>query len=198
MSNDAESRDLSTELSTAYLWREFARADYALVREFADHFDAHMPRSTGCQRVAWGDSGEVGFGIILPDLVPPKDLRDDEWYIYNVEMESLARHGRRARKAARALILPDCVDDWVDLLRQALRDTVFNLCYDVSPTYVDALGETEIESTGCQVRIVSCAPQAISVARLELSGDGDTAEQAARECCRQWLAAHLEASTVLA
>lgn len=182
----------------ADLWLQEARADYALCAAFARHFDARVPRAPRAPRaprVAWhlkgdakNDVKDVRFLLLVPDVLPPAALRDDEWYFYSVLNESPLRRTRAEREEARALILAESADDWADLLRQAVRGQVFDIEYSVTPQYVDALGEYDLSALGFLFQARAFAPQAASVAPFSVHGSGATPAEAARAACRAWLA----------
>jgi hypothetical protein len=166
-------------------WHQSAKDDYQLCRRFADKFDAQLGRSHFSPRVGWDRDGHGVYGILLPDPLPT--VAGDDWYIYSVWGETMFRRTRKERENLRLLILPESVEDWVELLRQALRDTVFEVRYEVRPHFLNALGDVETVPLGYEFALSSCAPHTASATSFWLSATADTPEGAAREVCRRWL-----------
>lgn len=172
-------------------WHTSAEADYTLARLFADRFKARLDRTEHSRRVGWDRAGRNVYGILLPDPLPPAHLTDDDWYIYYVWGEALFRRTRAEREKVSMLVLPDCVEDWTELLRRAVRGDVFDVRWGVSPQYVNAMGESETVSSGYEFTLSACAPPTAAACAFDLVGVGDTPDAAARNACRRWLAARL-------
>jgi len=168
-------------------WHMSAEADYRLARLFAARFDAHLDRAEHSQRVGWDRDGRSVYGILLPDPLPSAPLTDDDWYIYYVWGETLFRRTRREREKLGMLVLPDCADDWALLLRQAVRDDVFDVRWELTPQYVSALGEIETAPSGYEFALSSCAPPTAAACAFRVAGTGETPEAAARNACLRWL-----------
>ncbi len=172
--------------STSEQWLRVAEADFRLCQAFARQFDAHLTRSLRSQRVGWEVYGHPHCALLLPDS-RLDCLADDEWHLYYVSGESLFRQSRAQRAQLGTLILADSVEDWASLLHQALRDQAFDVCWTITPDYLNSLGEIEHTASGFVFILESHAPQALSVGPLRIAGTGDTPEQAARAACRRWL-----------
>ncbi len=167
-------------------WHTQAEADYALCRAFADRWDARLARSLGAQRVGWEKAGYAAYGILLPDPLPRPGTGDD-WYLYYVWGERLMRRTQAEREERRMIILADSVDDWAELLRQAIRHLVVDSRYEVIPDYTDALGETEDVPDGFRFRLFAHAPGAVRPSDFAVTGRGKSPQAAARDACRRWL-----------
>ena len=89
------------------------------------------------------------------------------------------------------LVLPGGVEGWAELLRQALRHDVFDVRYEVTPQYVNAMGETETTPSGYRFTLSACAPPTASSGSFHVAGAGETPEAAARNACLCWLKAKL-------
>ena len=172
-------------------WHESAASDYRLARLFADRFGARLDRAERSQRAGWDRDGRSVYGILLPDPLPSLNSIADDWYVYYVWGETLFHRTRAAREKLRMLVLPDGVEDWAELLRQALRDEVFHVRYDVRPHFMNALGDVETAPCGYEFTLSACAPETASVSDFQLAGTGETPEAAAREACIRWLKARL-------
>ena len=172
-------------------WHASAEADYRLACLFAERFDAKLDRTEHSQRVGWDRDGRSVYGILLPDPLPPASLTDADWYIYYVWGETLFRRTRKEREKLGMLVLPSGVEDWAQLLRRAIRHEVFDVRYEVTPQYVNALGEVEMTLSGYEFTLSACAPPTASTASFQIIGAGETPEAAAREACTRWLRAHL-------
>ena len=168
-------------------WHERAESDYSLCRLFADRFDARLARSERSQRVGWERSGRSVYGILLPDPVPAASPTADDWYMYYVWGETLFHRTRKEREQTRMLVLPDAAEDWAELLRQAVREDVYGVRYEVQPHYVNALGDVEGEPCGYEFRLSAFAPPPAVPSPFSASGLGETPENAARDACRRWL-----------
>ena len=173
--------------SAVDVWHRAAEADYRLTRLLADHFDARLGRSGRSQRVGWRRDSRSACGILLPDPLPSLHPADDDWYLYYVWGETLFRRTRGEREKLRMLVLPDSVEDWADLLRQAVRRDVFDVRGEVAPQYVTALGEIEAASSGYEFTLSSCAPPTAAACAFRVAGLGETPEAAARNACGRWL-----------
>lgn len=187
ISDRAASRPGTADVSTVDLWHEAAEADYKLCRAFADHYGARLPRSLHSQRIGWKRESRAVYGILLPDPLPSSYLADDDWYIYYVWGETLFRRTRQDRERLQTIVLADSVEDWAELLRQAVRDQVFDVRYDVASHYLNALGEFEYVACGYEFSLYAHAPQAVRCPAFKIAATGDTPEAAAREACRRWL-----------
>lgn len=168
-------------------WHTAAEADYRLTRLFADRFDARLNRTEHSQRVGWDRDGRSVYGILLPDPLPSLRPADDDWYIYYVWGETLFRRTRGEREKLGMLVLPDSAEDWAQLLRRAVRDDIFDVRWEVAPQYVNALGEIETASSGCEFTLSSCAPPSAAAGLFRIAGMGETPDAAARNACRRWL-----------
>ena len=168
-------------------WHERAEADYGLCRAFADRFGARLARSAHSRRLGWERSGRCVYGILLPDPLPASGLSGGDWYVYYVWGETLFHRTLKEREQTRMLILPDAAEDWADLLRQAVRDGVYDVRYEVQPHYVNALGDIDAEPCGYEFRLSAYAPPPAAPSPFSVSGLGGTPEEAARDACRRWL-----------
>ena len=168
-------------------WHENAEADYGLCRLFADRFGARLARSGRSQRLGWERSGRSVYGILLPDPMPTASLAGDEWYVYYVWGETLFHRTRKEREQTQMLVLPDAAEDWAALLRQAVRDDVYDVRYEVQPHYVNGLGDVEREPSGYEFRLSAFAPPPAAPSPFSISGLGETPNKAARDACRRWL-----------
>lgn len=178
--------------TTAVRWLRAAEADYRLCHEFAQRFSASLPRTLRSRRVGWEVYGFPHCALLIPDDANPETLTDDEWNFYYVHGESCFRRGRAARAALGMLLLPDTVEDWAELLRQALSDRIFAVCYSIAPDYLNELGEIERVPSGMIFTLTACAPSDAQAPPFEISGLGATPEAAAREACRLWLHSQTE------
>ncbi len=178
-------------------WHTSAEADYRLARLFADRFDARLERTGHSQRVGWNRDGRNVYGILLPDPLPPAYLTDDDWYLYYVWGETLFRRTRAEREKVGMLILPDGVEDWAGLLRQAVRREVFDARWEVAPQYVSALGEVEPTPSGYEFTLLACAPPTAYARAFRIVGTGETPCAAARNACLRWLKASLPDAVAL-
>lgn len=169
------------------VWYQAAEADYALCRRFADHFDARLRRSLRSQRVGWERDGRAVYGILIPDPQTPSPVAGGDWYLYYVWGETLFRRSEKERTQRKMLVLPEATEDWAELLRQALREDVFDVRYGVAPHHVNALGETEHEACGYEFTLSAHGPHTAVTSSLSLVGLGATPEAAAREAARRWL-----------
>ena len=167
-------------------WHAQAEADYALCRAFADRHDAHLKRSLAGLRVGWEKMGRAAYGILLPDPLPCAGS-DDDWYLYYVWGEVLLRRTLTERSERQMIVLAESVDDWAELLQQALRSTLGDSRYEVVPDYSDALGETEDVPCGFRFRLIAHAPGAVRLSDLCVTGQGETPRAAARDACLHWL-----------
>ena len=167
------------------IWHQAAEDDYRLCRRFADEFGAQLGRSRFSPRVGWERDGHGVYGILLPDPLPT--AAGDDWYIYYVWGETMFRRTLKERENLRLLILPESVEDWVELLRQALRETVFEVRYEVRPHFLNALGDVETVPLGYEFALSSCAPHTAAATAFRLSATADTPTGAAREVCRRWM-----------
>ena len=147
--------------SASDVWYQAAEADYRLCRRFADRFDARLPRSLRSQRVGWEREGKAVYGILIPDPLLPSPSTSDEWYLYYVWGETLFRRSEKERAQRKMLVLPEATEDWAELLRQALRDDVFDVRYSVAPHHVNALGETEHEPSGYEFTLSAHGPHTV-------------------------------------
>ncbi len=179
---------ISGETETDH-WHAEAEADYALCRTLADQHQARLERSFLSQRVGWEKAGHAAYGILLPDPLPRAGT-EDEWYLYYVWGETLLRRTAAERTDRRMLILAESVDDWAELLWQALRPLVGDCRYEVVPDYSDALGETEDVPDGFVFRLFAHAPGAVRPSELCVTGRGETPRSAARDACRRWTEEH--------
>ncbi len=171
-----------------------AVTDYALCRQLADKHQARLPRTLRSQRVGWDNATGKNFGVLLPN----SSLDDDEprrwhrekdvWRIYIRSSDSIVPLSHVERERYRMLVLPDAAEDWIELLRMAMREMLYDIAYDVSPVFVDDSGEPTRERTGYFVQAVGAAPSARPTLRLDACGFGQTPESAARDLCRRWLA----------
>lgn len=168
-------------------WHTAAGTDYRMVRLFADRFDARVDRTQHSRRVGWDRDGRSVYGILLPDPLPSAHLTDDDWYIYYVWGETLFRRTRPEREKLGMLVLPDSADDWAQLLRQAVRDDVFDVRWELTPQYVNALGEIETAPSGYEFMLSACAPPTAAACVFRVAGTGETPEAAARNACLRWL-----------
>ena len=173
--------------SMAEQWLAIAKADYRLCRVFAQQFDAHLPRTLRGGRVGWESYGHLHFALLLPDPAGFDSLPHSDWYLYYTTGESVFRRTAAQRAQMNISVLAECVEDWAVLLRQALRNTVFDVRYEVVPSDLDACGETGHTPSGFVFALEAYAPQATGVVPLRIAGAGATPEQAAREACRRWL-----------
>lgn len=178
--------------TTAERWLSVAVGDYRLCREFAQRFHARLPRTLRSRRVGWEVYGFPHCALLVPDAARPETLADDEWNFYYIHGESFFRRGRAARTELGMLILADSVEDWAELLRQALSDHIFGVRYAVTPDYLNELGEIEVVPSGAIFTLEACAPPGAHAAPFQLTGAGRTPEAAAREACRLWLHAQGE------
>ena len=144
--------------SASDVWYQVAEADYRLCRRFADQFDARLPRSLRSQRVGWEREGKAVYGILIPDPLLPSPSTGGEWYLYYVWGETLFRRSEKERSQRKMLVLPEATEDWAELLRQALRDDVFDVRYSVAPHHVNALGELEHEPSGYEFTLSAHGP----------------------------------------
>jgi hypothetical protein len=85
------------------------------------------------------------------------------------------------------IILADSVEDWAELLRQALSDRIFDVRYTIAPDYLNELGEIEAVPSGSIFTLEAFAPPNAHAAPYQIVGAGRTPEAAAREACRLWL-----------
>ena len=173
--------------TTAERWQRAAEADFRLCRAFAHRFHARLPRTLRSRRVGWEVYGFPHCALLVPDAARPETLADDEWNFYYVHGESFFRRGRAARAELGMLILADSVEDWAELLRQALSDRIFDVRYAVTPDYFNELGEIEAVPSGAIFTLEACAPPDAHASPFRLTGAGHTPEAAAREACRLWL-----------
>ena len=178
-------------------WHQSAEADYRLARLFADRFDAKLGRPESSPRVGWERDGRCIYGILLPDPLPPAYQTDDDWYIYYVWGETLFRRARAEREKVGMLILPESVEDWAGLLRQAVRCDVFDAGWELTPQYVNALGEVEATPFGYEFALSACAPPAVATDAFRVVGTGATPCAAARDACLRWLKASLPGEQAL-
>ncbi|MBV9849283.1 MAG: hypothetical protein JO250_06310 [Armatimonadetes bacterium] len=177
----------AAHLTTGDLWLKAAGQDYRLCRAFADRFRAGLPRSLRSQRVGWERAGQPGYALLVPDIRPATSLGSDEWYLYSVTGEAFFRWTHAQRQRMKALVLADCVEDWAELLRQAVRERVFEMRYEVTPQYLNALGEYEAAPVDYLFSLLAYAPRPASAAPFEVFGSGLTPEAAARDACLSWL-----------
>ena len=168
-------------------WYERADADYGLCRLFADRFGARLARSGHSQRVGWERSGRSVYGVLLPDPMPAASPKGDDWYVYYVWGETLFHRTRKEREQTQMLVLPDAAEDWAELLRQAVREDVYDVRYEVQPHYVNAMGDVEVQPCGCEFRLSAFAPPPAAPSPFHASGLGETPNEAARDACRRWL-----------
>ncbi len=168
-------------------WHRAAESDYWLCRLFADRYEARLCLSLRSRRVGWEREGRRVYGILLPDALSSAGPADDAWYIYYVWGETLFRRTRKERETLRMLVMPDGVEDWAELLRQAVRREVFDVRYQVAPQYVNALGEVETEPSGYEFTLSAYAPPPAVTTPFEVAGMGETPEAAARDACCRWL-----------
>ena len=167
-------------------WHKQAEADYAICRVLADRWDARLERTPAARRVGWEKAGCAAYGILIPDPLPRLE-RQDDWYLYHVWGERLLRRSQAERAERRMIILAESVDDWAELLRQAIRHLVVDARYEITPDYTDALGETEDVPDGFRFRIFAHAPGAVRPSDLTVTGRGKSPQAAARDACRRWL-----------
>ena len=106
--------------------------------------------------------------------IPLPTAAGDDWYIYYAWGETMFRRTRKERENLRLLILPESVEDWVELLRQALRETVFEVRYEVRPHFLNALGDVETVPLGYEFALSSCAPHTAAATAFRLSATADT------------------------
>jgi hypothetical protein len=172
--------------SPGEVWYQAAEADYKLCRRFADQFDARLRRSLRSQRVGWERDRKPVYGILIPDPLL-SSTTSDEWYLYYVWGETLFRRTETERAQRKMLVLPEATEDWAELLRQALRDEVFDVRYSVAPHHVNAFGETENEPCGYEFTLTAHGPHRVVTSTLEITGTGATPEAGAREAARRWL-----------
>ena len=177
----------SPACAPADLWFAAAVEDYWLSRAFDRLYSARLVRSSRSRRIAWEHNGQPEFGILLPDLYPQISRARDDWYIYRPGSEVLSHRSAADRQRDHALILPDSVEDWVELLQLALREDIFDLRFAVSPSYVSLLGDIENSRWGFEIVIAAFAPAGCATS-FYLTATGSTPEAAARESCRQWIA----------
>ena len=85
------------------------------------------------------------------------------------------------------LVLAESVEDWAELLRQAIRYQIFDVRYEVTPYYLNASGEIENTASGYEFSLHAHAPHSVSLLRFQIVGMGSTPEEAAQEACRRWL-----------
>ena len=173
-------------------WHAQAEADYALCRVFADRHAAYLKRSGAGLRVGWEKMGRAAYGILLPDPLPCAGS-DDDWYLYYVWGEVLLRRTLAERSERQMIVLAESVDDWAELLQQALRPSLGDNRYEVVPDYSDALGETEDVPCGFWFRLIAHAPGAVRLSDLNVTGRGETPRAAARDACFHWLEEFLSA-----
>jgi len=176
----------SADATTADVWFEIAEEDNRICRLFERRHNARLSRSSRSQRVAWEVHGENCFGVLLPDLRPPLSLKADEWYLFHVSHELLLHRSIVERELVQMIILPETAEDWVELLRQSTSHMVFDLRFEVTPQYINALGEIDNSRCGFQIVIEAYAPNT-NCRGLCLSGIGGTPEAAARDACCKWL-----------
>ena len=175
-------------LTVTDLWHQAAAADDALCRRFARDFGARLPRTLRSQRVAWVRRGQPGYGLLLPDYLSGPQLNAGDWCIFYVWGESLFHRSLAERERLEMLVLAESVDDWAELLRQALPGPASDVRYRVTPQYLDAFGEVQAAASGWQFALETCAPpSAVCVAPVQMTGTGGTPEAAARNACRRWL-----------
>ena len=177
--------------SEADRWHAAAVADYAPTRVFADRFDARLDRTERSRRVGWDRDGRSVYGLLLPDPLPADPRTGNDWYIYYVWGETLFRRTRRERDALQMLVLPDSAEDWAELLRRAVRETVFDVRWSVAPHFVNVLGEIETLPSGYEFTLSACAPPTAAAPDFAVSGLGETPDAAARDACLRWLKAAL-------
>ncbi len=173
-------------LSPTEAWYQAAEADYQLCRQFADTHDARLRRSLRAQRVGWEAGGKAVYGILVPDPLTSASA-SGEWYLYYVWGETLFRRTEKERTQRKMLVLPEAAEDWAELLRQALRNEVFDVRYSVAPHYVNALGEREHLPSGYEFTLTAHGPHTTVTSTLALSGTGATPEAAARDAAQRWL-----------
>lgn len=178
-------------------WHTSAEADYRLARLFADRFGAVLGRTEHSQRVGWDRDGRNVYGVLLPDPLPSAYAADDDWYIYYVWGETLFRRTRKEREKVGMLVLPGGVEDWGELLRQAVRRDVFDVRWEMAPQYVNALGEVETMPSGYEFTLSICAPPTAATCVFHVVGTGETPESAARTACLRWLRAQLPDMSIL-
>ena len=169
------------------LWYQAAEFDYALCRRFADRYDARLRRSLRSQRVGWEREGRAVYGILIPDPLLPSPATGNEWYLYYVWGETLFRRSEKERAQRKMLVLPEATEDWAELLRQALREDVFDVRYAVAPHHVNAFGDVEHQPSGYEFTLTAHGPHSSVRSSLAVSGIGPTPEAAAREAARRWL-----------
>jgi len=186
-----------TQPSAVDKWHVSAEADYRLARLFADLYDARLGQAERSQRVGWDRDGRNVYGILLPDPLPSAYAVDNDWYIYYVWGETLFRRTRREREKVGMLILPGGVEDWGELLRQAVRRDVFDVRWEMTPQYVNALGEVETVPSGYEFTLSICAPPTAATCVFHVVGTGGTPEAAARNACLRWLKSRLPDVSVL-
>ncbi len=181
-------------------WLRAAEQDYRLCRAFADRFSASLPRSLRSQRLGWEYAGAPGYALLVPDILPATSPKNDEWYLYSVTGQTLFHWTRAQRVRMKALVLADCVEDWAELLRQAVHDHVFDVRYEVTPQYLSPLGEYELtrppsaaggaweaQPSGYLFSLGAHAPPNATAAPFHVHGSGETPEGAARDACLCWL-----------
>jgi len=168
-------------------WHAAAEADYEIARQFADRFGAALARTEQSQRVGWDRDGRRVYGVLLPDPLPSAHAAEADWYIYYVWGETLFRRTAREREKLGMLVLPSGAEDWAELLRQAVRRDVFDVRWEVTPQYVNALGEVDAAPSGCEFALSACAPPGAATSALRLLGTGETPDAAARNACLRWL-----------
>lgn len=173
--------------TTAERWRRAAEADFRLCRDLAERFHARLPRTLRSRRVGWEVYGFPHFALLVPDAARPETLAADEWNFYYVQGESFFRRDRAARAELGMIILADSVEDWAELLRQALSDRIFDVRYTVAPDYLNELGEIESVPSGAVFTLEAYAPPDAHAAPFRIAAAGRTPEAAAREACRLWL-----------
>jgi len=168
-------------------WHTAAEADYHTARLLADRFGAVLGRTEHSQRVGWDRDGRSVYGILLPDPLPSAHATDADWFIYYVWGETLFRRTHKEREKVRMLILPSGAEDWAELLRQAVRHEVFDVRWELTPQYVNALGEVESAPSGYEFLLSAYAPPSAATGAFHVSGTGETPEAAARNACLRWL-----------
>lgn len=185
----ADAGETGLPVNMAERWLQVAKADYRLCRVFAQRFDAYLPRSLRSHRVGWEAYGHLHFALLLPDASSFDSLAEGDWYFYYTNGESLFRRTQAQRTQIGMSVLAESMEDWAELLRQALRHDVFDVRYEVVPNYIDASGEIGHTASGFVFALEAYAPQATGMISLRIAGAGPTPEQAAREACRRWLQA---------
>ena len=149
--------------------------------------DARLRRSLRSQRVGWEREGKAVYGILIPDPLLPSPATGNDWYLYYVWGETLFRRSEKERAQRKMLVLPEAAEDWAELLRQALREDVFDVRYSVAPHHVNAFGDVEHQPSGYEFTLSAHGPHSSVRSSLAVSGIGPTPEAAAREAVRRWL-----------